>query len=126
MLGHSDTLAYERWPPYDEALLVQDTINLPVQVRFIAYARMRAQALLMHGTRGALLSSALLNLHVDAAASGKLRGAAAVPQLTCRAGASKRAVSRTLIAITSQVSIFDVLVSLLYQRLFNNNKVACR
>jgi leucyl-tRNA synthetase len=50
VLGHSDTLAYERWPPYDEALLVQDTINLPVQARVLAYARMRAQALRMHGT----------------------------------------------------------------------------
>ena len=50
VLGHSDTLAYERWPPYDEALLVQDTINLPVQVRLMAC--MRAQAPLMHGTCG--------------------------------------------------------------------------
>lgn len=38
VLGHSDTLAYERWPPYDEALLVQDTINLPVQARSMAHA----------------------------------------------------------------------------------------
>ena len=32
VLGHSNTLAYESWPSYDEALLVQDTVNLPVQV----------------------------------------------------------------------------------------------
>ena len=32
VLGHSSTLAYVTWPSYDEALLVQDTVNLPVQV----------------------------------------------------------------------------------------------
>ena len=31
-LGHDDTLAYEPWPQYDEAMLVQDTIEIPVQV----------------------------------------------------------------------------------------------
>lgn len=31
VLGHSNTLAYEQWPSYDEALLVQDTVNLPIQ-----------------------------------------------------------------------------------------------
>ena len=31
-LGHGDTLAYEPWPTYDEALLVEDTIQIPVQV----------------------------------------------------------------------------------------------
>jgi leucyl-tRNA synthetase len=30
-LGHSETLAYESWPTYDEKALVQDTIELPVQ-----------------------------------------------------------------------------------------------
>ena len=31
-LGHSHSLAYEAWPSADEALLVQDTITLPLQV----------------------------------------------------------------------------------------------
>ena len=31
-LGHDNTLAYEPWPKYDEALLVEDTIEVPVQV----------------------------------------------------------------------------------------------
>ncbi|GMV99429.1 MAG: leucine--tRNA ligase [Candidatus Hydrogenedentota bacterium] len=31
-LGHSDTLAYHAWPAYDESLLVEDTIQVPVQV----------------------------------------------------------------------------------------------
>ena len=36
VLGHSSTLAYEMWPSYDEALLVQDTVNLPVQVNLLS------------------------------------------------------------------------------------------
>ncbi len=31
-LGHGSTLAYEPWPTYDEAMLVEDTIEIPVQV----------------------------------------------------------------------------------------------
>jgi leucyl-tRNA synthetase len=31
-LGHAKTLAYEPWPKYDEALLVESTIVLPVQI----------------------------------------------------------------------------------------------
>ena len=33
MLGRSGSLAYEPWPAADESLLVQNTYNLPVQVR---------------------------------------------------------------------------------------------
>ena len=31
-LGHAQTLAYEPWPEFDEALLKEDTIEIPVQV----------------------------------------------------------------------------------------------
>jgi leucyl-tRNA synthetase len=31
-LGHDNTLAYEPWPDYDEAMIVEDTVELPVQV----------------------------------------------------------------------------------------------
>jgi len=31
-LGHTTTLAYEPWPAYDESLLVEDTIEIPVQI----------------------------------------------------------------------------------------------
>lgn len=30
--GHSNTLAYEPWPQYDPALLVEDTLEVPVQI----------------------------------------------------------------------------------------------
>ena len=32
VLGHDNTLTYEPWPEHDEALLVQDTVKLPIQV----------------------------------------------------------------------------------------------
>jgi len=30
-LGHGETLTYAPWPVADESLLVEDTVNLPVQ-----------------------------------------------------------------------------------------------
>ena len=32
LLGHAETLAYEPWPEFDEALIREDTIEVPVQV----------------------------------------------------------------------------------------------
>ena len=32
LLGHEDTLAYEPWPKYDEAMLIEDTVEIPVQI----------------------------------------------------------------------------------------------
>ena len=32
LLGHEDTIAYEPWPTYDEAKLIEDTITCVVQV----------------------------------------------------------------------------------------------
>ena len=32
ILGHDDTIAYETWPTYDEAQLVEDTIEIAVQI----------------------------------------------------------------------------------------------
>ncbi len=32
VLGHSNTIAYEKWPTYDESKTINDTFNLPIQV----------------------------------------------------------------------------------------------
>ncbi|MEX0712849.1 MAG: class I tRNA ligase family protein, partial [Pirellulales bacterium] len=32
LLGHADTLAYEPWPAFDESLIREDTVEVPVQV----------------------------------------------------------------------------------------------
>lgn len=44
-LGHSETLAYENWPEYDESLLVEDSIELPIQVN----GKMRARIQVPNG-----------------------------------------------------------------------------
>ena len=31
-MGHQDTIAYEKWPAYDEAHLVEETIEIVAQV----------------------------------------------------------------------------------------------
>ena len=31
ILGHTGTIAYEKWPEYDEAKTIEDTITLPIQ-----------------------------------------------------------------------------------------------
>ncbi len=43
-LGHTNTLAYEPWPEHDEALLAEDTIDIPVQVNGKLRARIQVSA----------------------------------------------------------------------------------
>jgi len=40
-LGHGPTLAYEPWPSYDESLLTEDTIEIPVQINGKIRARLQ-------------------------------------------------------------------------------------
>ena len=44
VLGHGSTLAYEPWPEYDAAALVEDEIEIPVQVLGKLRARIRVPA----------------------------------------------------------------------------------
>ncbi len=32
LLGHDETLAYEPWPSFDESLIKEDTVEVPVQI----------------------------------------------------------------------------------------------
>jgi leucyl-tRNA synthetase len=32
ILGHDQSLAYQSWPSFDESLLVEDTVEIPVQI----------------------------------------------------------------------------------------------
>ncbi|MCQ2389607.1 MAG: class I tRNA ligase family protein, partial [Kiritimatiellae bacterium] len=43
-LGHKETLAYEPWPAYDPAALVEDEIEIPVQVLGKLRGRVRVKA----------------------------------------------------------------------------------
>ena len=40
-LGHGETLTYAPWPMADESLLVEDTVNLPVQASELPLASNR-------------------------------------------------------------------------------------
>jgi leucyl-tRNA synthetase len=44
VLGHDQTLAYEPWPAYDEALTKEDTIEIPVQIKGKLRGRIRVSA----------------------------------------------------------------------------------
>ena len=44
LLGHSESLAYEPWPEYDESKLVADEIELPVQINGKVRARIKVPA----------------------------------------------------------------------------------
>ena len=44
ILGHDRTLAWEPWPAYDEALTIEDTIEIPVQVKGKLRGRIRVAA----------------------------------------------------------------------------------
>jgi len=43
-LGHADTLAYEPWPQYDESLIKEDTVEVPVQINGKLRARVQIPA----------------------------------------------------------------------------------
>jgi leucyl-tRNA synthetase len=44
ILGHEQTLAYEPWPTYDEAMTKEDTIEVPVQIKGKLRGRIRVPA----------------------------------------------------------------------------------
>jgi leucyl-tRNA synthetase len=53
-LGHAQSLAYEPWPQYDEALLKDDTIEIPVQIN----GKLRGRIVVAAGADQAILEAA--------------------------------------------------------------------
>jgi len=43
-MGHKKSLAHEPWPVYDEALLVESEIEIPVQIKGKVRAKVKAPA----------------------------------------------------------------------------------
>jgi len=67
-LGHSESLAYEPWPKYDESMLAEDTIELPVQVN----GKLRARITVAAGAgQEAILDAALANERIAELTAGK-------------------------------------------------------
>jgi len=53
-LGHAQTLAYEPWPDFDEALLKEDTIEIPVQIN----GKLRGRIVVATGADRAVMEAA--------------------------------------------------------------------
>jgi leucyl-tRNA synthetase len=67
-LGHDGSLAYEPWPAYDESMLVEDTIELPVQVN----GKLRARITVPAGAdQDEILRTALANERIAEMTEGK-------------------------------------------------------
>ena len=67
-LGHDGSLAYEPWPAYDESMLVEDTIELPVQVNGKLRARITVPA---NASQEEILNAALSNERIAEMVQGK-------------------------------------------------------
>ena len=44
LLGHPASLAYEPWPPFDEALIAESVVEIPVQVNGKLRGKVRVEA----------------------------------------------------------------------------------
>ena len=67
-LGHSKSLTYEKWPTYDPMLLVESTIEYPVQVNGKLRGRVTVPA---DADEAAIQAAALADDKVQAAIAGK-------------------------------------------------------
>ncbi len=67
-LGGTTTLAYEPWPKYDEGLLTEDTIEIPVQVNGKVRSRITVA---VDATNDAVLGLAKLDEHIAKHLDGK-------------------------------------------------------
>ena len=67
-LGHDKSLAYEPWPEYDEKLLVEKTIEIPVQVNGKLRGRITVPA---DADEDAIITAAISEPRVAAAIEGK-------------------------------------------------------
>jgi len=68
LLGHDDTLAYEPWPQFDEALTKEDTIEIPVQFKGKVRAKINVPA---EASREELEAAALADSKVKSLLEGK-------------------------------------------------------
>ena len=67
-LGHDDTITYEAWPTYDEAKLVEATIEIPVQIN----GKVRATiAIPVDATEGEIKEIAHSNSNIQTQLEGK-------------------------------------------------------
>ena len=68
LLGHNDTIAYESWPTYDEAHLVEDTIEIVVQINGKIKAKLN---IAVDADKDSVIALAMDNEDVKKAVDGK-------------------------------------------------------
>ncbi len=68
MLGHRGSLAYEPWPSYDPAMLIEEDVEYPVQINGKLRCRIRVPA---EAGDEAIQQAALADEKVKAATEGK-------------------------------------------------------
>ncbi|MEX2185983.1 MAG: leucine--tRNA ligase [Pirellulales bacterium] len=69
LLGHRESLSYEPWPTFDEAALVEDSIEVPVQVN----GKVRGKVTVANGANeAAMLAAAKADEKIAAQLAGKL------------------------------------------------------
>ncbi len=68
LLGHSDTLAYESWPAFEEELIREDTIEVPVQIKGKLRSKIRVPA---DADRSALEAAAQADEKIQQALRGQ-------------------------------------------------------
>jgi leucyl-tRNA synthetase len=66
--GHTDTLAYEPWPEYDETMLIENTVEIPVQINGKVRARITVPA---DADQSATLEAAKADANVKRHIDGK-------------------------------------------------------
>ena len=76
-MGHEESITYQPWPTYDEALLVDDEVEIVVQVN----GKLRAKIKIAKDTSKEMQEIALSNDNVKASIEGKdIMKVIAVPQ----------------------------------------------
>ncbi|WP_373809353.1 class I tRNA ligase family protein, partial [Weissella soli] len=61
-LNHAESITYESWPTYDEAALVEDTVEIPVQVN----GRLRGRAVIAaDASKDTMIAAALADTNVQ-------------------------------------------------------------
>ena len=68
ILGHNDTIAFESWPVYDEAQLVEDTIEIVVQINGKIKAKLN---IAVDSDKDSVIALAMENEDVKKAVDGK-------------------------------------------------------
>jgi leucyl-tRNA synthetase len=67
-LGHGESLAHEDWPAYDESMLAEETVELPVQINGKVRARIHVPA---DASQDTAIEAALADERVQEHIAGK-------------------------------------------------------